>query len=162
MRKIISKIFAYFAAAVMTVSAAAVPVSAADSSKLPATESMVFVNSLGAGWNLGNAFDAIDCTWLTNKLDYEMGWCGVRTSKDIVKAVKNAGFSTVRIPVSWHNHIDNSNNIDSMWLNRVKEVVDWCLAEDMHVILNIHHDNHTGFYPSKEKLDESITYVKQI
>lgn len=162
MKKIIFKLFAVFAAAVMTVTAAAVPVSADSSEKLEGTEAMLFVNSMGAGWNLGNTFDSSDCTWLSNKLDYESGWCGIKTTKEHIKAVKKMGFSTVRIPVSWHDHVDGNLNIDSAWLNRVAEVADWCLAEDMKVIINIHHDNNGGFYPSKAKLDESLKYVKAI
>lgn len=60
--------------------------------------------------------------------------------------------------------------IDSAWMNRVKEIVDWAYDEDMYIIINIHHDNCTkdnfndtiGFYPSEECKDESIKYITSI
>jgi endoglucanase len=161
--KILSKLFAVFTAAVVSVTAAVIPVSAEESAvTLPDSEALRFVDSLGAGWNLGNAFDAIDCTWLTDTLDYEFGWCQVKTAKDLIKAVKNAGFSSIRIPVSWHNHVDKNNNIDAAWLDRVKEVVDWSLGEGLYVIVNIHHDDDSGYYPDSAHLDNSLKYVKSI
>ena len=166
MKKFFSRIFAVLTAAVISVTAAVIPVSAADV-KIPDNEAIRFVNDLGAGWNLGNAFDAANCTWLSNKLDYEFGWCGVKTTRDHIKKVKAAGFSTIRIPVSWHDHVDSSNTIDSAWLNRVKEVVDWSLDEGLYVILNIHHDDDgkdgtAGYYPDSKHLDSSLKYVKAI
>ena len=38
---------------------------------------------------------------------------------------------------------DFDYDIDSNWMNRVKEIVDWAYEEDMYVIMNIHHDNCT-------------------
>ena len=73
--KFLKRILSAVLSAVMTVTAIAVPVSA-EEIKLPDNEAIAFVDSLGAIWNLGNAFDAVDCTWLSNKLDYETGWCG--------------------------------------------------------------------------------------
>lgn len=33
-----------------------------------------FVADMGMGWNLGNTFDAIDCSGLSDELDYEGAW----------------------------------------------------------------------------------------
>ncbi|MCQ2591462.1 MAG: cellulase family glycosylhydrolase [Treponema sp.] len=112
--------------------------------------SVDFTKDLIVGWNLGNAFDASnngDWAYSTG-LGMEYNWLPHKqpTSRKLIKAVKAAGFNTIRIPVSWHNHMsktDANYKIDSKWMNRVKEVVDWAIAEDMYVIINIHHDNQS-------------------
>lgn len=167
MKKIIRKTLAFLTAAVLAVTAAVVPVSAANETiKLPSNEAMSFVDSMGAGWNLGNAFDAWAAKTPANELSLETSWCGAKTTKELIKTVKNAGFKTIRIPVSWHNHVDKDYNISSEWLSRVKEVVDWCLAEDLYVIINIHHDNDKNDYayyrPSKAEKNQSVKYIKSI
>ncbi len=60
-----------------------------------------------------------------------------------MKFVKQIGFNSVRIPTGWvkHHLSDPAKaKIDPVWLNRVKEVVGWCVANDMYVMLNVHGD----------------------
>ncbi len=146
MKKLISKLLSLFAAAVISVTAAAVPVSADNVATLPNNEAMLFVDKMGAGWNLGNCFDASDATWVSDEMEYESAWCRAKATKELIKAVKNAGFSTIRVPVSWHNHVDSSLNISEQWIDRVKEVVEWCIDENLYVIINGHHDVKSGYY----------------
>lgn len=130
--------------------------------ELPKSEALDFVADLQLGWNLGNTFDAVNSN-PKNELDYESSWCGILTTKEMVAKVAEAGFKTLRLPVSWHNHVDENFTISEVWLDRVQEVVDWALEEDMYVILNIHHDNEAGYmYPSYEKLEQSKTYVTKV
>lgn len=131
----------------------------------PGEDALAFVSNLKIGWNLGNTFDASDCNWLEDEMEYESAWCGAKTTKEIIKLLKDKGFNAVRIPVSWHNHVsaDGKYTISAKWLERVNEVVDYCIDEDMYVILNIHHDNSTEFmYPTSKYLDQSIDYVTTI
>ena len=164
MKKIIRKTLAFLTAAVLAVTAAVVPVSAANETiKLPSNEAMSFVDSMGAGWNLGNAFDAANCTWVSNELDYEKAWCGAKTTKELIKTIKDAGFRTIRVPVSYHDHVDSSLNISKAWLARVKEVIDWCLTEDLYVITNVHHDVLKGYYyPSSAEYKTSSNFMKKM
>lgn len=124
-----------------------------------------FVKSMRIGWNLGNTFDAFSDQNKADEMAYESDWCGIVTTKEMVDEIKAAGFQTMRIPVSWHNHVsaDGSYTISEAWLNRVQEVVDYAIDNDMHVIINIHHDNLTGYiYPSTECLEQSKAYVAAI
>lgn len=164
MRNIFKRFACFIVSAATAVTAMIVPASAAYEQKsLSNNEAIKFVDSMGAGWNLGNAFDAVNCTWLSDKMDYETGWCGARTTRELIKTVKASGFSTIRVPVSWNDHVDNSFNIDKEWLDRVQEVVDWCLEEKLYVILNIHHDVEKGFYyPSSAEYKTSEKYIKTI
>ena len=62
----------------------------------------------------------------------------------MIDTLKNTGFRTVRIPVTWHNHVTDDGNgpvISEAWLDRVQEVVDYAYDNGMYVILNTHHDN---------------------
>ena len=130
---------------------------------VPETEAMAFVRGMKLGYNLGNSFDAYDCGWLKNELDYESAWCGAKATGKLFDALKEAGFGTVRIPVSWHNHVDADYNISTPWLDRVQKVVDVALERGFYVIINIHHDNSTDFmYPSSKYQAQSIKYVSAI
>ncbi len=127
-------------------------------------EALTYVKNMRLGWNLGNTFDAVDSELITNELDYEKLWSGSITSKKMIDDIKLAGFNTIRIPVSWHNHIDEVTlEISSVWLGRVEEVVNYALDNKMYVIINIHHDNSKAYiYPTKEFKNQSIRYVKAI
>lgn len=130
---------------------------------VPDTEAFRFVRDMKIGWNLGNTFDASNDSGLKNEMDFETYWCGVETTADMFADLKEAGFNSVRIPVSWHNHVDENYQISEAWLDRVQEVVDYAYGEDMYVILNIHHDNSESFmYPDSAHLEQSINYITAI
>ncbi|MDE7298619.1 MAG: glycoside hydrolase family 5 protein [Lachnospiraceae bacterium] len=131
-----------------------------ESFEIPENDSLAFVRDMKIGWNLGNSFDAIDCN-VKDELAYESAWCGAKASLRLIQAIKEAGFQTIRIPVSWHNHVTGDDyRISEPWIARVQEVVDMALDEGMYVILNIHHDNSTEFmYPTTEYLEQSTHYV---
>ena len=103
------------------------------------------VEDMGLGWNLGNALDAVN-TW-TNPITpeaSETAWGNPVTTKAMITEVKKTGFNAVRIPVTWSQWTDGSGNIDTTWLARVKEVVDYAVSQDMYAIINIHHDGANG------------------
>ncbi|MGZ5219936.1 MAG: glycoside hydrolase family 5 protein [Chitinophagaceae bacterium] len=84
------------------------------------------------GWNLGNTFEAT-CG--------ETAWGGAFTTQRLIDSVKAAGFSSVRIPCAWFCHSDTVNSvIDKDWINRVKQVVDYCINDSLYVVLNMHWD----------------------
>ncbi len=96
-----------------------------------------YVNNLTAGWNVGNSLDAYGS-------GSETAWGNPVITEELILAVKEAGFDVVRIPVTWYEHIADDENytIDEEWLARVKEVVDYCIKNDMYAIINIHHDGN--------------------
>lgn len=133
-----------------------------DAVEIPDNEALKLVKDMQLGWNLGNTFDASNCG-VNDELEYESAWVGIATTKDMIHTIADAGFKTIRIPVSWHNHVDAEYRISGAWMDRVQEVVDWALEEGMYVILNIHHDNEEGFmYPSYEHLEQSKKYVQAV
>jgi endoglucanase len=89
---------------------------------------------MNLGWNIGNTMEAYG---------NETGWGNPQITEDYVKFVKANGFNAIRIPCQWNwHHVDNKStaHIDENWLNRVKEVVGYCVNNDMYVLLNIHWD----------------------
>lgn len=95
------------------------------------------MEDMGAGWNLGNTMDGH-----TGFTPSETAWQSVKTTKALIKAVHDLGFNTVRVPVTWGTMIDDENGyaINEKWLSRVQDIVDYCMSQDMYVIINIHHD----------------------
>lgn len=93
------------------------------------------VEEMGVGWNLGNWFDVTD----RNKTE----WGNPTPSKAMIDLVKAMGFTTLRIPVTWGTHQEENApyEIESAYLNQVQAVVDYGFENQMHVILNVHHDN---------------------
>lgn len=89
------------------------------------------VAGMKIGINLGNTFDA------PNEGDWALP-----AEQSFIQAFKTAGFKHIRIPVTWHEHTEQTSpyQINSEFLSRVEQVVDWALAEDLYVILNAHHE----------------------
>ena len=117
-----------------------IPLSDGDSGSESALE---FVSKMGAGWNLGNSFCCFDGKNYGEQTVayYEKLWGNPITTKTTIDAIKAKGFKTVRIPVTYRNHIDANNHIDVEWLTRLKEVVDYVIEDDMYCIINLHHEN---------------------
>lgn len=132
--------------------------------EIPDNEAMTFLKKMGVGWNLGNTFDAHQDNFRGNELKIESLWCGVETTREMITAVNEAGFNTLRLPVSWHNHVSGDNfQISEAWLNRVQEVADYALSQGMYVILNTHHDVGADYYyPNSENAEVSERYIRSI
>ena len=119
------------------------------------------VANMGVGWNLGNTLEAhakksnpdIDSYWGQEGLESENDWGQPNTKPEVFKMMKEAGFGAIRIPVTWYNHMDKDGNVNAEWMARVKQVVDYALAEGLYCIINVHHD--TG-------ADEAGTHVSWI
>lgn len=122
------------------------------------------VSAMKIGWNLGNTFDANNDRTDRSDLKYETMWVGTKTTPKMFSLLKEAGFNTVRIPISWHNHVTGDDHtINAEWLDRVQEVVDYAMDEGMYVIINTHHDVYPQYYyPSKQYLDSSRHYIECI
>ena len=149
------------AAPALTGTGAEIPVVEVQRRELPENEAMSFAANLKIGWNLGNTLDS---TWETpDESDSETSWGSARITEEMILAVKKAGFNTIRLPVTWHHHMDDNYQISGYWLNRVREIVDYAYKNGMYVIINIHHDiNKVYVYPTYETLNNSLEFVKAV
>lgn len=119
---------------------------------IPSTE---LVKEMGVGWNLGNTLDAT-----AKGLEAETTWQGDITTKEMVDLLKNSGFNVLRLPVTWEGHMDADSKIDKEWMDRVEEIVNYGLDNDMFVILNIHHEEwHFPSYENAEAAKEKLAKV---
>ena len=96
--------------------------------------------AMGVGYNLGNSLEAA-----SSGTPNETAYGNPKLTEDLVLAAKDAGFKSIRIPVSYLSMIDDNNGykIDSSWLDRVQQVVDYCVDNDMYAIVNMHGDGYT-------------------
>lgn len=109
--------------------------------------SMELVSEMKLGYNLGNSLDVCnadrDGDGAANETAEEVDetlWGNPTVTKEQLEFVKESGFDSVRIPITWRDHLDEDYNIDEDWMNRVQEVVDYAYDLDMYVIINVHHD----------------------
>ncbi|WP_194768459.1 cellulase family glycosylhydrolase [Tamlana sp. I1] len=88
---------------------------------------------ISLGWNIGNTLEATGG---------ETAWGNPMVTKQLIDLVKANGFNSIRIPCAWDQYLEDVDNakIKESWLNRVKEVVQYCVDNDMYVVLNIHWD----------------------
>lgn len=113
-----------------------------------------FTEGLSPGINLGNSLDAYGLrTYQRNALpeEFETYWHNPSIQKEWFQGVKAAGFSSVRIPVSWGEHMDHDNQVDENWMDRVQEVVDMALKTGLFVILDTHHEEWLVTDETREK-----------
>lgn len=156
------KIAAFLLAAVLLAGLFPVASKAADE-KLTGKTAMEITQMMGKGWNLGNTFDATGGK-KDDAYSQETSWGNPKVTKELIDGVKAAGFTTIRIPVTWNNYIDKSNGyqIDEAFLNRVNEIVDYAFENDLFVILNAHHEewvNDKNIHENYEEIGKELDAV---
>jgi aryl-phospho-beta-D-glucosidase BglC (GH1 family) len=107
---------------------------------------------MSPGWNLGNSFDAVP---------NETSWGNPTPTQTLINAVHNAGFKTMRIPVTWTDHIGPapSYTIDAAWMTKVKQTAQWAIDAGMYVFVNTHHEaDGAGWvtFPSTTSAAQSV------
>lgn len=92
---------------------------------------------LGLGWNIGNQLDAY-----ANGVANETCWGNGKATQQTFDRLKQMGFESVRIPVTWLGHVGSAPEykIDEVWLGRVAELVEYAERAGLKTVINIHHD----------------------
>ena len=119
---------------------------------------------MGLGTNLGNTFEACDASRGSTGADpshYETLWGQPVTTREMIRGIHEAGFTTIRVPVAWMTNASHLNQgdytLDKAYLDRVGEVVRWALDEGMYVILNDHWDGGWyGMFGSESKATRDL------
>ena len=140
------------------------------------------VKNMKVGWNLGNTLDSnssdVNNMWIeaySNRKpsDYEKAWGQPITKPELIKMMKDAGFNTIRVPVTWYPHMeakitslkwdkeknDIGTKIQADWMKRVHEIVDYVISQGMYCIVNIHHD--TGAASTAWLIASEEDYAKE-
>lgn len=118
------------------------------------TRAQRFAEKMGAGINLGNTLDSTGLRQYrpeADDLEYEVFWGNPEADAETFAAMKAAGFGTVRIPVTWEEHLDENGRISDQWLNRVQAVADMALSQGLYVILDTHHEQWLNLEKEREE-----------
>ena len=103
--------------------------------------------------------------WNTMETPYgETGWGNPLITQSLIDTLKKAGFNAIRIPCQyWVSHANKTTGeIDAVWLDRIKEVVQYCVNDGMYVLLNRHHDGNDDFHLTGANLDTAKAVQKAI
>jgi len=99
---------------------------------------------LGKGMNMGNMFEGPE----------EGAW-GNPFREEYFSKIAALGFDHVRIPIRWDTPARTGQSspytINPSFLQRIQEVVDLALKEELMVIINMHHHDALFESPSEEK-----------
>lgn len=101
---------------------------------------------MGNGTNLGNTMEAFGRTEIGTTADisaYETLWGQPVTTQEMITAMKEGGFDSIRIPVAWTNGMNYETGdytIRKELLDRVEEIINYALNANMYVIINDHWD----------------------
>ena len=108
---------------------------------------------MGKGINLGNTLEA----------PYEGDWSSPAAEYYFHDFI-DAGFTCIRIPIRWTNHILDTTpyTVDSAWMDRVEQVIDWALDTGLVVIINSHHDNEWLYDEFPKNMDRFEKLWEQI
>ena len=123
------------------------------------------------GWNLGNQFEcsapnqdaeSMDISNPEGSINAETAWGNPVVTEAMIQAVKKAGFNAIRIPIRWQCHITDAQtmSIDPKWIARIKQVVGWCLDNDLKVIINAHHEKWLESRPTSQYKEENCNKLK--
>ena len=111
------------------------------------------VKLMAPGWSLGNSFDGNPTV---------TSWGNPAPTQTFIKALHAAGFNTLRLPVTWTDHIGAAPTytIDSAWMNQVAQTVQWAVDAGMFVFVNTHHeaDGNGGWisFPATTSAAQSV------
>ncbi len=125
--------------------------------------SVELVKDMKIGWSLGNTLDAgNESNRGQAPGSIEKSWGNPDTTKEMIDEIKKAGFNVLRVPTTWDWSTGDAPDykISEEWLARVKEVVDYGMANDMYVILNIHHE--TWHDPLEENYEAASDRLKKV
>jgi len=121
-----------------------------DPSKVPERGSSIawkMQEKLGLGFNFGNNLDAFynyEGAGDMRDVPNETCWGCDKITSSAMQKLKEYGFASVRIPVTWLKKIGPAPDykLDKEWLDRVAEVVGYAEEAGLNCIINTHHDEN--------------------
>ena len=91
------------------------------------------IKAMARGINMGNTLES----------PTEGSWGNPAVTAINFDDYKNAGFTCIRLPITWDKHTDTTApyTINPTWLNRIEQIVDWGLSRHLIIIINAHHED---------------------
>lgn len=119
------------------------------------------VMEMGLGINLGNTLDATG-DWInpSSILNYEQAWGSPIVTRKLIAGYAKAGYSSLRIPVSWSNMMLDNYQIHPDLMERVEKIVNWTIDYGMVAVVNVHHENEwVKKVPTDEEARKKFTAI---
>ena len=109
------------------------------------------VKEMGIGWSLSNSFECYnpDIKIMTNPDEQLKLYGNEVPTKKLITSIKKYGFRTIRVPITWLYFMDESGTINPVWMDRVKEVVNWIIESKLYCIINVDRDGDKGNWLSQ-------------
>ena len=138
---------------------------------------------MGLGWNLGNSLEQTgagsceqlspeeqaaltDEEWVTG---YETNAGNPVATQKLFTGLKQYGINTIRIPIAWSNLMKQQEQedgsiyyqINEAYFNRVETIINYCLNEEMYVVINDHWDGQWwGMFGDKDEAVRAQAWKK--
>lgn len=120
----------------------------AEATSLTGKSPFEITSQMTIGWNLGNSLESTNDSYAVDvsPRKFATAWGNPEPTEELIDAVKAGGFNTIRIPVTWYQHLIYNSATDTYeisddWMAYVKKFVDYAYESGMFVILNVHHEN---------------------
>jgi len=125
------------------------------------------LSQMGSGITLGDSFTSRGLPEEAQITDYETFYNNPVVAKELIDAYKKAGFSAVRIPICWSDHIDEKGVVDAAFLDRIEEIVNYCIDNYLYCIINSQNDqnwlttNSKDFNKTKQRFKQMWTDISK-
>jgi len=128
------------------------PLASTASAKTPMQE---YVEAMQPGTNWGNTLDASPNRY---------SWGAPETTEAMIQGLVAKGYKSLRLPVTWVNYLGSAPDytIDPAFMAHVKQVVDWALAADLYVMINMHHDSYWLQNLEPDAIDKYLAVWTQV
>ena len=122
------------------------------------------VNDMGIGYNLGNSYNYSDDLGNESIENFEIKtWGTILPTKKIINKIKKNGFKTIRFQVKYNmNYTDEVSIINTEWITKIKEIVNWIVNSNMYCILSVYHDKNYWELEGQNSKDKYINLWTQI
>jgi len=118
------------------------------------------VDDMGIGYNLGKTYNCCSSVDQENLLYDQIKTYGtILPTKKIINKIKKYGFKTIRFQVLYTNLTDI---INSEWLIRIKEIVDWIIKNGMYCILCVNQNKDFWFLEGENSKNKYINFWKKV
>ena len=98
------------------------------------------VEMMGFGWNLGNTLDATGGN-TADVTAQEQSWGNAKITPELMVRVKEAGFDTIRIPVTWYRYTSDDGTYtireDFLHQNSFHEIDTYTSLEKQHNMMRL-------------------------
>lgn len=138
---------------------------------------------MGMGWNVGNSLEqtgAGSCESLTPAEQaaltdedwvkgYETNAGNPVSTQKLFDGLKRYGINTIRIPIAWSNMMTQEKQedgsiyyrINEAYFDRVETVINYCLNDEMYVVINDHWDGQWwGMFGDKDQAVRAQAWKK--